>query len=104
MDCAVKQCLSLSKRNCLNLSERYSFINDGVMWANKDRDLTIKTKADDCALAYLPYLVEHEIIIGICTPCAKGRKIDEAKFYNNMQLDGGPHLIEMAAKAKVFNF
>ena len=80
------------------------FINDGVMWANKDRDMTIKTKADDCALDYLCYLVEHEIIIGICTPCAKGRKIDEKNFYSNMQLDGGPHLIDMAAKAKVFNF
>lgn len=30
--------------------------------------------------------------------------LDEAGFYSNMQLDGGPHLIEMAADAKVFNF
>jgi len=80
------------------------FINDGVMWADSDRDMTQKTKADDCASDYLPYLVEHEVIIGICTPCAKGRNIDEKKFFSNMQLDGGPHLIEMAAAAKVFNF
>ena len=80
------------------------FINDGVMWADKDRDMTIKTMADDSASDYLPYLVEHEIIIGVCTPCAKGRQIDETKFYSNMQLDGGPHLIEMAAEATVFNF
>ena len=80
------------------------FINDGVTWANKDRDMTVKTKAKDCAWDYLPYLVENEIIVGICTPCAKGRQIDESKFFSNMQLDGGPHLIAMAAEAKVFNF
>jgi tRNA 2-thiouridine synthesizing protein D len=31
------------------------------------------------------------------------KKEDEATFFSNMQLDGGPHLIDMAA-AKVFNF
>jgi len=30
--------------------------------------------------------------------------VDEAKFFSNMMLDGGPHLIELAAEAKVFNF
>jgi hypothetical protein len=52
----------------------------------------------------IQYLVENEIQIGVCTPCANNRSSDEAKFYSNMQIDGGPHLIEMAADAKVFNF
>lgn len=30
--------------------------------------------------------------------------MDDAGFFSNMQLDGGPHLIDMAAEAKVFNF
>ena len=80
------------------------FIDGGVMWANKERDLTIKTTTADCPQDYFPYLVENEVKIGICTPCAKNRQIDEAKFFSNMQLDGGPHLIDMAAEAKVFNF
>jgi hypothetical protein len=42
--------------------------------------------------------------VGVCTPCARSRKLDEAKFFHNMALDGGPHLIDMAAEAKVFNF
>jgi hypothetical protein len=29
--------------------------------------------------------------------------MNEAKFYQNMLLDRGPHLIDMAAAAKVFN-
>jgi predicted peroxiredoxin len=80
------------------------FIDGGVLWANRDRDLTIKTITGDCPQDYLPCLVENEVKIGICTPCAKNRRLDEAKFFSNMQLDGGPHLIDMAAEAKVFNF
>jgi len=41
---------------------------------------------------------------GVCTPCAKNRSLDEAKFFSNMQQEGGPHLIDMAVEAKVFNF
>lgn len=80
------------------------FIDGGVMWANKDRDFTIKTTTGDCPQDYITYLVENEVKIGICTPCAKNRHLDEANFFSNMQLDGGPHLIDMAAEAKVFNF
>ena len=80
------------------------FIDDGVMWADSTRDLTEKTVTGDCPNDYLPYLVENEVVAGICTPCAHARKLDESKFFSNMALDGGPHLIEMAAEAKVFNF
>jgi predicted peroxiredoxin len=80
------------------------FIDAGVTWAEKQRDLTVKTTTGDCPRDYLPDLVENEVATGICTPCAKNRQRDEANFFTNMQLDGGPHLIDMAAKAKVFNF
>jgi len=80
------------------------FIDEGVMWADKNRDLSIKTVTGDCPADYLPFLVEKEVTTGICTPCAKNRGLDEASFFSNMQLDGGPHLIDMAAEAKVFNF
>ena len=52
----------------------------------------------------LPYLVENEAQMKVCTSCTRNRSLDEAKCYHNMTLDGGPHLIEMAAEAKVFNF
>ncbi len=79
-------------------------IDSGVDWAGKDKDGSTKTLTGDCVNDYLPYLVEHEIPTGVCTPCAKSRKLDEANFHSNMVLDGGPHLIDMAAEAKVFNF
>ena len=80
------------------------FIDSGVDWALKDKDGSIKTVTGDCPNDYLPYLVENEVTTGICTPCAQNRNLDEAKFHTNMALDGGPHLIDMAAEAKVFNF
>jgi tRNA 2-thiouridine synthesizing protein D len=80
------------------------FIDGGVTWADKTRDLSLKTTTGDCPNDYLPYLVEHEVEIGVCTPCANNRKMDESAFFPNMVLDGGPHLIDMAAEAKVFNF
>jgi tRNA 2-thiouridine synthesizing protein D len=80
------------------------FIDGGVAWADKTRDLTRKTITGDCPADYLPYLVEAEVEVGVCTPCAKNRNLDEANFFSNMQLDGGPHLIDMASEAKVFNF
>ena len=80
-----------------------SLQNGGAIF-DRHRDLSQKTTTGDCPQDYLPYLNEKEVKIGICTPCAKNRRLDEAQFYSNMQLDGGPHLIDMAAEAKVFNF
>ena len=41
------------------------FINDGVHWANSERDFNVQTKTGDCANDYLPYLVENEVPIGV---------------------------------------
>ena len=79
-------------------------IDNGVDWAVKDRDGSPLTLTGDCVNDYLPYLIENEVPTGVCTPCAKNRDMDEARFNSNMVLDGGPHLIDMAAEAKVFNF
>ena len=80
------------------------FIDSGVTWANKSRDLAIKTPTGDCPNDYLPYLVDNQVPIGVWIPCAKARQVDENKFFSNMVLAGGPHLIDLAAEAKVFNF
>lgn len=89
-----------SKGHTVNLF----LIDSGVDWADKNRDVTQKTVTGDCPGDYLPYLIENEVTTGVCTPCAKNRKLDEANFHTNMALDGGPHLIDMAAESKVFNF
>lgn len=79
------------------------FIDGGVTWADKHRDIGAQTTTGDCPDDYLSYRVENEVNIGICTLCAKNRNMDESNFFCNMRLDGGPHLIDMAAEAKMFN-
>ena len=41
------------------------FINDGVHWANSERDFKVQTKTGDCSDDYLPYLVENGVPIGV---------------------------------------
>ena len=41
------------------------FINDGVLWANSERDFKLQTKTGDCSNDYLPYLVENDVPIGV---------------------------------------
>jgi sulfur relay (sulfurtransferase) complex TusBCD TusD component (DsrE family) len=41
------------------------FINDGVKWANSERDLNVKTVTGDCSNDYLPYLVENRVSVGV---------------------------------------
>ena len=41
------------------------FVDGGVTWADKTRDLSLKTVTGDCPNDYLPYLVENEVPIGV---------------------------------------
>ena len=41
------------------------FINNGVNWANSERDFNVKTATGDCSNDYLPYLVENQVPIGV---------------------------------------
>ena len=40
-------------------------IDNGVMWADKGRDLTVGTQTGDCPNDYLPFLVESQVPIGV---------------------------------------
>ena len=41
------------------------FVDDGVYWADSERDLNIKAKTGDSPNDYLPYLVENQVPIGV---------------------------------------
>ena len=41
------------------------FIDDGVHWADSGRNLDLKTTTGDCPNDYLPYLVEHQVPVGV---------------------------------------
>jgi sulfur relay (sulfurtransferase) complex TusBCD TusD component (DsrE family) len=50
-----------SKEHDVNLF----FIDDGVFWADSNKNLDLKTPTGDCPNDYLPYLVENEVPIGV---------------------------------------
>lgn len=63
---AATRCFQLakiahSKEHRVNLF----FMDGGVLWADNARDFTRKTPTNDCPNDYLPYLVEHEVPIGV---------------------------------------
>ena len=80
------------------------FIDAGVLWADTARDLGQKTLTGDCPGDYLPYLTQEDVEIGVCSPCATNRGVDETRFYANMALSDGARLIDLAAESRVFNF
>ena len=41
------------------------FIDSGVMWADKARDMNGKTPTGDCPNDYLPFLVKNEVPVGV---------------------------------------
>jgi sulfur relay (sulfurtransferase) complex TusBCD TusD component (DsrE family) len=41
------------------------FIDNGVEWANSERNFNEKTPTGDCPNDYLPYLVESQVPIGV---------------------------------------
>jgi hypothetical protein len=41
------------------------FIDNGVTWADSERDLNEKTATGDCPNDYFPYLVENDVSIGV---------------------------------------
>ncbi len=41
------------------------FINNGVNWANSDRDFDVETVTGDSPNDYLPYLVDNKVPIGV---------------------------------------
>ncbi len=63
---AATRCFQFAK---IAHSKKYKvnifFVDGGVGWADKTRNLDIKTATGDCPNDYLPYLVEKEVRIGV---------------------------------------
>jgi len=63
---AATRCFQLAKiAHTKEHNVNLFFIDGGVTWANKTRDLTQKTITGDCPNDYLSYLVEKEVPIGV---------------------------------------
>jgi len=79
-------------------------IDGGVHWADQGKDGSKRCETGDCVDDHLAYLVDNNIPVGVCLPCAKGRNLAEEGFHSNMRLAKGKELIEMAVESSTFNF
>jgi len=66
-DCeAATRCFQLAKiAHTKSHAVNLFFMDGGVLWADRTRDLQQKTVTGDCPQDYLPYLVENEVPIGV---------------------------------------
>jgi len=63
---AATRCLQFAKiAHVKGYNVNIFFIDGGVNWANKTRDLSQRTITGDCPGDYLPYLVENQVPIGV---------------------------------------
>jgi len=63
---ALTRCLQFAKIAHAKEHEVNVFLIDGgVLWADKTRNFDEKTLTGDCPNDYLPYLVEHEVPVGV---------------------------------------
>ncbi len=63
---AATRCLQLAKvAHTKGHNVNLFFVDDGVTWADRTRDLSSKAVTGDCPNDYLPYLVENEVPIGV---------------------------------------
>ena len=63
---AATRCFQLAKiAHSKGHKTNLFFIDNGVNWANSERDLNVKAGTGDCPNDYLPYLVENKVPIGV---------------------------------------
>jgi len=63
---AATRCFQLAKiAHSKNHTVNLFFVDNGVLWANREKDLGVKTATGDCPNDYLPYLVEQQVPIGV---------------------------------------
>ena len=79
-------------------------IDDAVVFARLGMADHIKAPTGDELKPYLEALVEGNVPIYVCTPCANNRMLDEGDFVKTAKLATGGTLINLAKESKVFTF
>jgi predicted peroxiredoxin len=79
-------------------------VDDAAIYARIGMSANVKAPTGDELAPYLSALIEEEVPIHVCTPCANARMLDESEFVPGARLSTGKVLIELAKEAKVFTF
>ena len=80
------------------------FTDDAVLLAKPGMIDNVVAPTGDEAGGYLTYLIENQVPVYICTPCAVSRQVGESDLIEGSQLSGAPKLFEIAKDSRVFTF
>ena len=101
----VVRCLQLAKIAADKGHQVNLFLVDDAVAAARLGGLeSVKAPTGDEAQPYLDFLVEKEVPIPVCTPCANARALDPDEFVVGARLETGMTLIDLAAESKAFSF
>jgi len=78
-------------------------LDDGVYIAKKGMTDNLRSATGDIAADLLTYLLDFEVPILACTPCAKARFISEADLVKGARMDTAVSLINMSCDHAVIS-
>jgi len=78
-------------------------LDDGVFIAKKGMADNLRSATGDIAADLLTYLIDFEVPILACTPCAKARFITDADLIRGARMDTAVSLINMACDHAVIS-
>jgi len=79
-------------------------IDEGVVIARKGATENLVAPSGEEADVAMEYIIQHNIPVYVCTPCAKARHVTEDQLIEGAQYAVGKDLIRMAADSKVLTF
>ncbi len=79
-------------------------VDDAVCFAKIGMADNVKAPTGDEMKPYLDSLIENNVPILVCTPCANARHLSEDEFIPNAKLGTGKMLIELMKESKVLSF
>ncbi len=101
----VVRCLQLAKVAADKGHDTVLFlVDDAVAIARLGALETVRAPTGDEAKPYMDFLIEKEVPIMVCTPCANTRFLDPDEFVKGARLELGLTLIDLAAESQVFSF
>jgi len=79
-------------------------VDDAVFLAKKGIAENVKAPTGDELKTYLQFLVENNVPIFVCKPCASTRQIKEDELIANARIETGYTLIDLTMERKVLCF
>ena len=81
------------------------FLTDDAVWIAKTGIIdNVVAPTGDEAVSHFTYLLENNVPVYLCIPCAESRQVTQKDVDPAIQFAGSPKIFELAENATVFTF